>query len=93
MTRTRIYLDFVRRVRVERGNRCECCGRTAEEARERALHPHHLLPVAKSGLDDLLATSPGNVLLLCGWCHSLQDPGYRSYDWAGAGVRRGVALR
>jgi len=93
MTRTGIYLAFVRAVRAERGDRCEACKRTASEARERRLHVHHLWPIAASGIQDALATCRANVLLLCGWCHKLQHPGKREVPWDSVAIRRGVALR
>jgi predicted HNH restriction endonuclease len=93
VSRTSDYKAFCAAIRLERGDRCQCCGRTAGEAHEKKLHPHHLLPVAESGVADRLATSRANVLLLCGWCHKFQHPGYRRYPWDAAARSRGRALR
>lgn len=91
-TKFKAYKRFVQRIRDERGNRCQACKRTAEEARDARLTVHHLLPVAQSGIDDALATSPCNVLLLCGYCHKLQHPGARSWPWDMASRTRAKAL-
>lgn len=92
-SRTGHYLDFCAAVRAERGGRCQCCGRTAEQAQQKRLHPHHILPVADSGVADRLATSRANVLLICNWCHKFQHPGYRRYPWDASARARGRALR
>jgi predicted HNH restriction endonuclease len=86
------YVAFCQAIREERGFRCECCGRTAAEARQEKLHVHHLWPVASSGVADTLATSRVNVILVCNWCHKLQHPGYRRYLWDVASQQRSRAL-
>lgn len=86
------YVDFCATLRVERNRRCQSCGRTAEEAGDRKLHPHHLWPVAKSGVSDALVQSRANVLLVCGWCHKLQHPGHRRWLWDLAANLRGAQL-
>ena len=93
MGRLRDYLDFVRTTREEAGDRCQFCGRTAEEAGERRLAPHHILSIARTGVSDPLAVSACNVFLLCGWCHKLQHPGKREWPWDAAARRRGRDLR
>ena len=90
MTRRKSYLEFVRRIEVER-QRCEACGRSASEAGQTHLHVHHLWPIARSGLTDALATAACNVLLLCNYCHGLQHLA-REYPWNVVGVSRGVRL-
>jgi hypothetical protein len=87
------YLKFCRGVRLERGERCEFCGRSAPEAGEKRLSPHHILPIARTGVDDPLATVRVNVFLLCGYCHKLQHPGKRSWPWDATARRRGRDLR
>ncbi len=86
------YVQFCADIRVERNYRCQACGRTAEQAGDRKLHPHHLWPVAKSGVNDALVQSRGNVLLLCGFCHKLQHPGMRRWLWDMAANLRGAQL-
>lgn len=92
MGKLREYLNFCRTIREDRGGRCEFCGRTAEEACERRLSPHHILAIARTGVDDALATAAVNVFLLCGYCHKLQHPGKREWPWDAAGRRRGRDL-
>lgn len=94
--RLKAYLDFCNAVRAERGGRCEGCGRNEQQIQatgEKRLHIHHLLPVAKSGVDDALVMARANVFLLCGWCHKMQHPGARSWPWDVAARTRGRALR
>lgn len=93
MSKLSDYVAFCERVREERGRKCEACGRTAEEARQPKLHVHHLWPVCESGVDDPLATSPTNVILVCNWCHKLQHPGVRLYLWDMASNLRSRQLR
>src|SRR5665213_3066284 len=92
-SRTAKYRAFVHGVRVERGDRCEACGRSAVEARQTVLHVHHLWPIAKSGILDALVTCRANVLLVCDWCHAMQHPARRSWPWLAVGAARGRALR
>jgi predicted HNH restriction endonuclease len=87
------YVVFCQEIRKERGYRCQCCKRTAEEAREKKLHIHHLWPVAASGINDALVTARVNVILICSWCHKLQHPGMRRYLWDMASNMRSKALR
>jgi predicted HNH restriction endonuclease len=93
MSRTSDYKAFCAEVRIERGERCQGCGRTAAECGQKALHVHHLWPIAKSGMTDGLVTAKCNVLLVCDWCHKLQHPARRSYPWDAAGRARGRSLR
>lgn len=92
-SRTAVYRAFVEAVRVERGNRCQACGRSAADARQGSLHVHHLWPIAKSGISDGLVTCRANVLLVCDYCHTLQHPARRSWPWLAVGAARGRALR
>jgi predicted HNH restriction endonuclease len=87
------YKAFVAATIASVGGRCECCGRTAQEARQPALHCHHLWSVAKSGIADALVMARCNVLVVCHYCHRLQHTGQREWAWDSAGMKRGMALR
>jgi predicted HNH restriction endonuclease len=91
-SRAAAYLAFCADVIRERGGVCQACKRTAAEARQKALHVHHLLPVARSGVDDGLVTCKANTMVLCNWCHALQHPGRRSWPWLAIGASRGRLL-
>lgn len=90
-TRRSEYLDFIRRLQRER-RRCDSCRHTAVEVGQAKLHAHHLMPVARLGLDDPAVTDAGNALLLCNACHALFHPLKRTYDWTAAGRNRGFRL-
>ncbi len=79
------YLQVLRSVRAERGERCECCGAPTRAA-------HHVNAVGIQGIASALTFEPGNLLLVCGHCHSLFHPGQRSYSWLSAQKRRGQGL-
>lgn len=79
------YLQVLRAVRTARGERCECCGSPTRAA-------HHINAVGIQGIASALTFEPGNLLLVCGHCHSLFHPGQRSYSWLSAQVRRGQRL-
>jgi 5-methylcytosine-specific restriction endonuclease McrA len=53
----------VAQIRLERGPRCERCGRTVADARE--LHPHELRTRGQGGS----LTDPANIRLVCPDCH------------------------
>ncbi len=94
MSKMKKYRDFCNAVREERGNKCEGCGRTSEQAEEKHLNVHHLLPVSRSGVDDGLVMSRANVFLMCGWCHKMQHPGQRRWPCGrDAGAADGAASR
>lgn len=56
----------------ERGNRCERCGMTGDDHRERfrhALHLHHIVPYRISRSDH-----PDNLQIVCVICHAKDEP-------------------
>jgi 5-methylcytosine-specific restriction endonuclease McrA len=72
------YLAVLRRIRAERGEICECCGRPAK-------HGHHIIGVSEMGLASELVYEPSNIMLLCDDCHSLMHPNDRRIsDWGRA---------
>ena len=79
------YRRLLGAVRRERGERCECCGFPTKAA-------HHINAVGIQGVASWLTFEPGNLLLVCGHCHSLFHPGQRSYSWLSAQKRRGQGL-
>jgi len=86
------YLAFCGAVIQERGAVCQGCGRTAGQAGQKALHLHHVWPISKSGIHHPLVMARCNVSVLCDWCHGLQHPCKRDYQWGKAGSGRGRAL-
>ncbi|WP_032922440.1 HNH endonuclease [Leptospira santarosai] len=85
------YRSFANRIVSER-LQCESCRATTEEVGQKRLHIHHLMHVARLGLDDPAIIDEGNILVLCNHCHSLFHPGSRVYNWFLAGLNRGVQL-
>ena len=80
------YQAVVRRVRAERGGRCEVCGYPAQ-------HVHHIVPVSETRIHSPLVFAPENMMLLCDWCHALCHPLLRNVsDWKGARRLRGARL-
>jgi hypothetical protein len=79
------YRRLLASVRSERGERCEVCGVPTRAA-------HHINAVGIQGIASALTFEPGNLLLVCGHCHSLFHPGQRSYSWLSAQKRRGQGL-
>ena len=80
------YLALLKRLRRERGERCEICGAPAT-------HGHHVIPVSETGIGAPLVIEPANILILCDWCHKMQHPGIRSWGWGEIRASRGRALR
>ncbi len=66
--------------------KCECCGGPG-------LFPHHILPVGKTGINDIMAVDPANLILVCSYCHTLMHPGVRHYLWKNAQITRGNLMR
>jgi hypothetical protein len=79
------YRRLLVAIRSERGERCEVCRAPTRAA-------HHINAVGIQGIASALTFEPGNLLLVCGHCHSLFHPGQRSYSWLSAQKRRGQGL-
>ena len=79
------YRRLLVAIRSERGERCEVC-------RVHTRAAHHINAVGIQGIASALTFEPGNLLLVCGHCHSLFHPGQRSYSWLSAQKRRGQGL-
>jgi len=85
VSHTRRYRQFIKDLLLARGEQCEVCG-------DPARHPHHLLPIRKTGINSELAFEPGNCLILCDYCHKMFHPGLRNYIWEMMGKLRGTTL-
>ena len=85
-SQTRRYRDMLASVRAARGERCEAYGVPAR-------HAHHVIPIARTGLNDELAFEPANLIILCDDCHALMHPGIRRTDWLTIRAVRGKAIR
>ncbi len=68
------------------GGRCEICG-------DVGLFPHHILPVGTTGINDIMAVDPANMILVCSYCHTLMHPGVRHYLWKNAQIQRSNLMR
>jgi len=60
--RSRSWATFSKRIRMERGSRCEKCGRACER-----VFCHHVLEYA---IFPQFRVEPGNILVFCDRCHS-----------------------
>lgn len=80
------YIRTMRRIREERGGRCECCDAPAN-------HGHHVVPVSATSVHAALVYEPANIMLLCDDCHALMHPLIRNIaEWKIARRDRGQAL-
>ena len=76
----------VKRELIERcGGKCEACGADAK-------YPHHIMPVAATGIHAEMAVDPANLMLLCDHCHTLMHPNCRQYLWKKAKMNRAKLL-
>lgn len=82
----RRYIDVLNKIRRERGEFCECCGKPAS-------HGHHIIPVSETSICSELVYEPANIMILCDDCHALMHPLLRNVnEWEKARIDRGLIL-
>ncbi len=80
------YLNILKQIREERGEKCEACGAIAK-------YIHHIIPVSKQRIHHNLMYEPANMIILCDDCHALMHPLLRNVsEWKIARKERGQTI-